>query len=673
MGNMLKVVQDFGQTMIRPMGVQTWKSELDMVQEDLLVQELSELTKVELWRVHWCLSQDLLQNFPPVPPHWLWSADPSSTAKTMLRCYNEEGALVMLAKVLTVIGRDDLACHLHNTTVPLSPRTPPKHDPDFVKHQRSRLISRMQCPDTILIALEDYGILNTANREVVSIYRVRRDKTRALVDLVLKKGDEAHEVFYQALSQSEAFLMQELEDSSIRDENSSDILDVLVSDELKSLQWLVSDHMTKESQPPIGGEQLDDTEGLLGKHFGPKQATVALNILLKIVPALSVYLGENAVTSQTTSDIRVDTDTAQVDITPEVHEDGNMFRLRCQQPGVFRCSLTGLLLEGFGDVVYQTVPWDVDFLSSKGLRPAGPLIRFTLLAGRFHRLHLPHCQLLSGGSHLSVAHVTDDHVDLIKPALVTDGHVIINISGFSCLGVLAPAPSNGAISGLVLLFFQPTDSSLFVLLLPRNVSITEVIAEWKRRNGAIYVEVIPDCELVPNQTYRLNGPPGTDIQPERSKFMNFADYNNFLPSFQVQLPPNVTCVELQLIYHVTPFPLIGWLLRSTECVVWSQVVQLRAAVCRLCPEVCVSESVNVTMLLLDLLNSLTAEDLKTFQHFLSLWSDPIPVSRLESADRTRTVDLMVQQYHAEGAKAVTEEILRRMNKNQLADRLMRNS
>uniref|UniRef100_A0A7N8XZ87 Pyrin domain-containing protein n=1 Tax=Mastacembelus armatus TaxID=205130 RepID=A0A7N8XZ87_9TELE len=60
-------------------------------------------------------------------------------------------------------------------------------------------------------------------------------------------------------------------------------------------------------------------------------------------------------------------------------------------------------------------------------------------------------------------------------------------------------------------------------------------------------------------------------------------------------------------------------------------------------------------------------------HFLSLWSDPIPVSRLESADRTRTVDLMVQQYHAEGAKAVTEEILRRMNKNQLADRLMRNS
>lgn len=63
---------------------------------------------------------------------------------------------------------------------------------------------------------------------------------------------------------------------------------------------------------------------------------------------------------------------------------------------MFRCSLTDLQLEGVGDLVYQMIPWDMDFLSSKGLRPAGPLFRFTVLTGRFYRLHLPHCQLVSG-------------------------------------------------------------------------------------------------------------------------------------------------------------------------------------------------------------------------------------------------------------------------------------
>uniref|UniRef100_A0A3Q3WN86 Pyrin domain-containing protein n=1 Tax=Mola mola TaxID=94237 RepID=A0A3Q3WN86_MOLML len=62
-------------------------------------------------------------------------------------------------------------------------------------------------------------------------------------------------------------------------------------------------------------------------------------------------------------------------------------------------------------------------------------------------------------------------------------------------------------------------------------------------------------------------------------------------------------------------------------------------------------------------------DLKFFQHLLSLQSDPIPISRLEAADRTRTVDLMVQRYHGEGARQVTKEILRTMEFQQLANQL----
>ncbi|XP_005732447.1 uncharacterized protein LOC102199075 [Pundamilia nyererei] len=306
------------------------------------------------------------------------------------------------------------------------------------------------------------------------------------------------------------------------------------------------------------------------------------------------------------------------------------------------------------------VPWDVDFLSSKGLQVAGALFRFHLLTGSFQRLHLPHCQLLSdGGQHfLSVAHVTGDCVDFITPGQVTDSHVTVDISGFSCFGLVTPAPSD-QIAGLVLIFSQPTNSTLFVLLLPRNVCLTQVRKEWKRRIGAEYVEAIPDCELIPNHTYKLIGEPVTVIQPEISKFVNFRDYNNFLPSFQVQLKAGATQVRLQLRSHVAGSHLIGWLFGNKECEVWARDIQLKVKVLDLQDE-------DATLQLLQMLNRLGSEDLKTFQRFLSLRTDPISVSRLEAADRTRTVDLMVQKYHAEGAKEVTEEILRKMSYNQLA-------
>lgn len=84
---------------------------------------------------------------------------------------------------------------------------------------------------------------------------------------------------------------------------------------------------------------------------------------------------------------------------------------------------------------------------------------------------------------------------------------------------------------------------------------------------------------------------------------------------------------------------------------------------------CVSESVDVTLLLFDAMNSLGSDDLRHFQRLLTMQTDPIPAGRLEGADRTKIVDLMVQQYCPAGAKQVTENILRTMNYNQLADQL----
>ncbi|XP_030288656.1 uncharacterized protein LOC115591116 isoform X2 [Sparus aurata] len=614
----------------RRVSVETWGSDPEV--EELLLQELQELQEVELWRLNWSLSQELLQDVPPVPSSWLRTADACSTAKTLLRCYHDDRALGVLEAALKAIGGDDWLS-LRHIVDPLRPppRVPQTLDPDFVMTRRRKLISRMQRLDAILDVLQDHKILNAANRAAVHVYAVRKDKNRALVDLVLRKGGEAQEVFYQALSQSEPFLLLELEDGPIIDKHPSEpcvlteMLECLVSDELRTFQWLVSDHMTGESLTPVGREKLQHadrltTARLLQEHFGPTQTeNVATNILLKIVPSLGVCLRGQGVTSQTSTHIRVETnvDTTVVKNKPEVSEDGNMFRLRCRQLGVFLCSETGLLLEGVGDVVYQTVPWDLDFLSAKGLRPAGPLFRFKLLTGSFHRVHLPHCLLDCAQHSLSVAHITGDSVDFITPG--------------------------------------------------------QVIKTCKQRIRAEYLETISDCELIPNQTYKLSGQPAVFIQPESSKFVNFSDYNNFLPSFQVQLEALEADMSLKLqLSHLTPFRLIGWLIGSIESLVWHQVLTLRAAASSPCTEDSVSESVNVILLLHGILKNLELEDFKTFQRLLNLRSDPIPVCQLEAADRMRTVDLMVQQYHAEGAKQVTEEILRKMNFNHLVDQQLRN-
>lgn len=83
-------------------------------------------------------------------------------------------------------------------------------------------------------------------------------------------------------------------------------------------------------------------------------------------------------------------------LTPPCSSDSSPSRLRCQKPGVFRCSATGLQLEGAGELLYGPRPWNLDFLKRRGLQPAGPLFSFTILSGSFQRLHLPHCCLLTG-------------------------------------------------------------------------------------------------------------------------------------------------------------------------------------------------------------------------------------------------------------------------------------
>ncbi|XP_064793499.1 E3 ubiquitin-protein ligase TRIM39-like [Oncorhynchus masou masou] len=85
----------------------------------------------------------------------------------------------------------------------------------------------------------------------------------------------------------------------------------------------------------------------------------------------------------------------------------------------------------------------------------------------------------------------------------------------------------------------------------------------------------------------------------------------------------------------------------------------------------------VPELLLAILEELITEELKTFQWYLTqvVLSDfpPFPKSKLENTDRLTTVDKMIKTSSYEGAVKVSLEILRKMNHNNLAEKLQRDS
>ncbi|XP_036452501.1 NACHT, LRR and PYD domains-containing protein 3-like [Colossoma macropomum] len=79
--------------------------------------------------------------------------------------------------------------------------------------------------------------------------------------------------------------------------------------------------------------------------------------------------------------------------------------------------------------------------------------------------------------------------------------------------------------------------------------------------------------------------------------------------------------------------------------------------------------VNIRPMLLNILQNLLEEDLKSFQWYLSNGVEGfthIPRAQLEKADRHDIVDKMVQSYGYNGAVEITQAILKKINQNQLA-------
>ncbi len=78
---------------------------------------------------------------------------------------------------------------------------------------------------------------------------------------------------------------------------------------------------------------------------------------------------------------------------------------------------------------------------------------------------------------------------------------------------------------------------------------------------------------------------------------------------------------------------------------------------------------SVDELLLNSLKELGKEELKVFQWHLKKNHKDLSNSEMEDADRLKTVDTMVDHFGEEDAVKNTVKILRKMNKNNLANQL----
>ncbi|XP_062273930.1 uncharacterized protein LOC133979436 [Scomber scombrus] len=247
------------------------------------------------------------------------------------------------------------------------------------------------------------------------------------------------------------------------------------------------------------------------------------------------------------------------DFTPELlTESANIsYRFKCPGPGVFHCTLTGLMfgMDQEAELLYRTVQWDESLLQPAVKMAAGPLFNIQSPDGTVNQLHLPHCETmdapLSEGV-LSVVHITDDGMSILESLEITDTHVVVNVSHFSVFGLVwnrikrllnIPMP----VSGQVLLFLRAPNPKtkrqyLDVFLLPRNIPLQEVSAQQRK---ADYIKAPPKCIFIKDQSYNVLCPEAFKIQPKKADFdLEFGP--NYYPTFEIRLPMNRDEVTLKI-------------------------------------------------------------------------------------------------------------------------------
>ncbi|XP_041838404.1 protein NLRC3-like [Melanotaenia boesemani] len=244
--------------------------------------------------------------------------------------------------------------------------------------------------------------------------------------------------------------------------------------------------------------------------------------------------------------------------TPEVCQErtGISYSFRFPGCGLFRCSLTGLVFNATheGEVTYRTLIWDDKLLQSAHKMPGGPLFSIECPQDSVSQLHLPHCEPEAAlvAESLSVVHITDDGMNILKPLEVTETHVVVDIPHLSGFGVVWDAVKRflnfkaKPIQGQALLFLRPMHRPILILsviLLPSNVPLTDVKAQ---HTNSEFIQAPSFCLFHQDQTYSLHSDPeGFTIQPKTAKF--FGNYGpNYHATFEIIMPSSTEEVTVMI-------------------------------------------------------------------------------------------------------------------------------
>lgn len=359
MGNKLSGIEGGSGAALLAQGVQQGEQDINALQCQLL-----ELDDMRLWQLHWLLGQEQVLDLlalPPLPQHWLLPATPETTYRVLLQCYHSDSATRVLKAGLglldqvhlpllqqTVVkhtlaglgpvpgqskSRDlnlfpilrqskildqltdsetSLEKNEHQELVQQVQSLAPVQvlgevldvDPGLVKNQRRELVQQVERLDKVLQLLLQQGVLTTSNVEAILVFGLQQHKTQTLLDLLIQKGDQAQQIFLQALGQSEPFLLQALATAgpgfkvSAVVQSDSNWLKPRPQHSCVCLSHLLSDSSTSDMcaqtfKDFLAQEELDLFHWALGGHVTDSGEVAelprgeALSLLLKIAPTFS--------------------------------------------------------------------------------------------------------------------------------------------------------------------------------------------------------------------------------------------------------------------------------------------------------------------------------------------------------------------------------------------------
>ncbi|XP_039889494.1 NACHT, LRR and PYD domains-containing protein 12-like [Simochromis diagramma] len=270
-----------------------------------------------------------------------------------------------------------------------------------------------------------------------------------------------------------------------------------------------------------------------------------------LYPAFTVRLGSSVTLCRV-----VKMETTRSSFTPEMSKErtGISYRFLFPGPGLFQCSLTGLVFDVTreSEVTYKTLIWDPLVLQPAHKVAGGPLFGIECPRDSIRQLHLPHCEpepaLVSDS--ISVVHITDDGMSIIQPLEITETHVVVDVPHLSAFGLVWDLVERffnymtKPIRGQVLLFLRNRPRPILsVMLLPGNVPLHDVKVQHA---ASEYIEAPSFCYFHKGQKYSLSSAPHHfKIQPARAEF--FENYGpNYHPTFEIILTTNAEEVMLMV-------------------------------------------------------------------------------------------------------------------------------